>query len=69
MMGKITVGKLKEQLKEIIETLDDYEDDCKIMLEPNIYFLGACHSYLGLSGYNGGYLSLDNIEESIITEE
>lgn len=69
MIGEITVGDLKERLQRVINILNDYEEEEKLNLEPNTYFLGHCNMFLGISGYDGGYISLDNIEESIITEE
>lgn len=61
--------KLRDKLRDILYILDDYPGDSDIKLESNTYFLKSANYFIGISGYNGGYISLDNIEESIITNE
>lgn len=63
------VYELKEQLASYLETLEDYDDDLEIRLAPNTYFLGNPRYFLGVAGYDGGYLNLDNLEENIKTGE
>lgn len=59
----ITVADLKEKLQGVIDELDEcYEDDDKIRMVSNTYFLGNAHMFLGIAGYNGGYINLDEIE-------
>ena len=58
----ITVGKLKEVLQETLETLEDFEDDQKISLASNTYFINGAKYFLGISGYDGGYCDLRNLE-------
>lgn len=61
----MTVGELKNVLQDVLEQLEDFEDDSNIKLVSNTYFLGNAHYFLGVSGYDGGYLSLDSISESV----
>lgn len=63
------VYELKQQLANYLEILEDYDDELKIKLEPNTYFLGHPTYFLGVAGYDGGYLNLDDLEENIITKE
>lgn len=64
------VFRLIEKLRDVLNTLEDYPADSDIELVSNTYFLvGSPKYFLGVSGYSGGYVSLDNIEESIITNE
>ena len=58
----ITVGELKDILQNALDNLDDYEDDEKVSMVSNTYFLGHANHFLGISGYDGGYLDLNNIE-------
>lgn len=61
------VYELKELLTNYLETLEDYDDELELKLESNTYFLGHPSYFLGIAGYSGGYLNLDNLEENIIT--
>lgn len=61
----MTVKELKELLEEKLEILDQYEDDDKIKIESNTYFLGGARHFLGISGYDGGYINLSCLEEAI----
>ena len=61
--------KLRDILRDVLYILDDYPADADIKLESNTYFLKSANYFIGISGYDGGYVSLDNIEKSIITNE
>lgn len=58
----IKVSRLKDILQTALNELDNYEDDQKINLVSNTYFLGHANYFIGISGYDGGYLDLNNIE-------
>lgn len=55
------VKELKDLLEEVLDSLEDYEDDQEIRLVSNTYFLGHANYFLGISGYDGGYLNLRDI--------
>ena len=61
----MTIKQLKELLEEKLEILEQYDEDKKIKLVSNTYFLGHPQYFLGVAGYNGGYLALDYLEEKI----
>lgn len=63
------VKDLKKLLEEKLEILEQYEDEDKIKMVTNTYFLGGAREFLGIAGYNGGYISLDNLEEQIDNED
>lgn len=63
------VKDLKELLEEKLEILEQYEDEDKIKMVTNTYFLGHPRAFIGIAGYNGGYISLDNLEEEIDNED
>lgn len=65
----MTIKDLKELLEEKLEILEQYEDDDKIKMESNTYFLGGAHEFLGIAGYNGGYINLSCLEESIYNND
>lgn len=65
----ITVGKLKQQLQDTLDTLNDLEDSQKIRLESNTYFLGNARVFIGIAGHDGGYLNLNAIEDNLIDDE
>ena len=65
----ITVGELKEKLQNVIDVLEDYNNWQEVELVSNTYFLGHSRMFLGLSGYNGGYVDLCNIEDAIQRDE
>ena len=54
------VNELREKLKQALNILDDYDDDQKVKMVTNTYFLGGCRTFLGISGYNGGYINLED---------
>ena len=61
------VKDLKELLEEKLEELEEYEDDDEIKMETNTYFLNGARHFLGIAGYDGGYINLEYID--IIEEE
>ena len=61
----MNVGELKELLNEWIQILEDYEEEDKIKMEGNTYWLRGAKYYLGVSGYNGGFVNLSSLEEVI----
>lgn len=68
-MSNIKVKYLKEKLQNAIDALEDLNDEDNIHLEPNTYFLHGANNFLGISGYDGGYLDLDRIEEAVEDED
>ena len=68
-MSNIKVKYLKEKLQNAIDALEDLNDEDNIHLEPNTYFLHGANNFLGISGYDGGYLDLDRIEEAVEDDE
>lgn len=58
----ITVGELKDILQTAIESMEDLDDNQKISLVSNTYFLGNANHFIGISGYDGGYCNLDDIK-------
>ncbi len=68
-MSEITVRNLKNKLENVLSQLDDLEDDQKINLVSNTYFLGHPRLFLGIAGYEGGYLALDCIEDSLADKD
>ena len=65
----IKVSKLKQILKNALSDLEGLEDEQEVHLVSNTYFLGHANHFLGISGYNGGYLDLNNIEVEDNEEE
>lgn len=55
------VKELKDLLSSILDNLDDYDDNDDIKKETNTYFLQGTKYFLGIAGYNGGYIDLVNI--------
>lgn len=68
-MSNIKVKFLKEKLERAMAALEDLNDEDNIHLEPNTYFLHGANNFLGISGYDGGYLDLDHIEEAVEDNE
>ena len=64
-MSTISVAKLKEKLQDVINDLNELDDDKKLSLESNTYFLNGSRFFVGISGYDGGYLDLDNVTEHV----
>ena len=65
----MNVGKFREILRDALHILDDYPSTDEIELKSNTYFLGSCRFFVGISGFDGGYVSLDNIGNAIITSD
>ena len=61
----MTVKELKDLLQEKLEVLEEYDDEQKINMVTNTYFLGHPNYFLGIAGSNGGYIALDYLEEEI----
>lgn len=59
------VLKLREKLRDVLDILDSYPENSDIKLESNTYFLNWTYYFIGIAGSDGGYVSLDNIEDSI----
>lgn len=57
----MTVKELKDLLSSILDNLDNYDDNDEIKKETNTYFLKGTEYFLGIAGYNGGYIDLANI--------
>ena len=64
-MSTISVAKLKEKLQSVINDLNELDDDKKLNLESNTYFLNGSRFFVGIAGYDGGYLDLDNVTEHV----
>lgn len=59
------IEKLKQILEDALEILEQYEDTDEVKMVSNTYFLGNPNYFLGVAGYNGGYIALDYLEENI----
>lgn len=60
----MTVKGLRAKLQRALNNLEDYDDDQEVRMVSNTYFLGDCSFFLGISGYDGGYINLnDPVEE------
>lgn len=55
----MTVKKLRKILEDTLRDLDCYDDDQEVKMVSNTYFLGNPRYFLGVSGYDGGYISFD----------
>lgn len=56
------VKELKEKLQNIINTLEEYNDTDEVKKVSNTYFLNGARLFLGIAGYDGGYIDLDDIQ-------
>lgn len=66
----ITVKKLKEKLQSVIDDLEqNYDDEQKVCMVSNTYFLGHPNMFLGIAGHDGGYINLSDIETEEDEEE
>ena len=65
----IKVSKLRDTLQTALDSLEGLEDDQEIRLESNTYFLGHARVFIGFSGYDGGYLNLNAIEDNLVNNE
>ena len=66
-MEQTTVGAMRKLAEDILEQLDGYEDDEKIKLVGNTYFLNGARRFIGISGFDGGYIAVDRISDSVVT--
>lgn len=58
----MTVKELKDLLSSILDNLDNYDNNDEVKKETNTYFLQGTKYFLGIAGYNGGYIDLANIK-------
>ncbi len=65
----MTVAQLKAILQEQIDSLEQYDDHQTIKMVSNTYFLGHPKYFLGVAGYDGGYISFDDPVEEDEEEE
>lgn len=56
------VEELKSLLISALNILESFNDEDIIRKETNTYFLHEAEYFLGISGYNGGYIDLTNIK-------
>ena len=56
------VKEIKDLLSSILDNLHNYDDNDEIKKETNTYFLQGTKYFLGIAGYNGGYIDLANIK-------
>ena len=64
------VRQLKRILKSLLEELENYENNQTVKMVSNTYFLGHPDYFLGVSGYDGGFISFDDpVEEDDEDEE
>lgn len=61
-MTDLTVKELKENLQNVIDVLDSYDDDEIIQTVGNTYFINS-RFYAQVYGY--GFVDLENIEAKI----
>ena len=62
------VKDLRKLLEEKLEVLEGFEDEQEIKTVSNTYFLGGAPIFLGIAGYDGGYVNLAYLEEQIIDD-
>lgn len=59
------VSKIRKKLEQFLEVLEDIPADKDIKLRSNTYRIAEDGDFfLGFSGYDGGYLTLSDIEET-----
>lgn len=65
------VSELRRKLEKALNVLEDYDDTDEVKVVSNTYFLGNdCRVFLGLSGYDGGYINLDDpVDEEYYDED
>lgn len=56
----MTVAKLKQILQEQLDNLEQFDDNQTVKMVSNTYFLGHPYYFLGVAGYDGGYISFDD---------
>ena len=57
----MTIKQLREILNDLQNELDNYDDEQDVRVVTNTYFLGNPKYFLGISGYDGGYISFDEL--------
>lgn len=58
------VKELRRRLESMLDTLEGYDDDREVKMVSNTYFLGgACRTFIGISGYDGGYINCNDMVE------
>lgn len=57
----MTVRNIRKYLEAALNNLSDYQDDSKVVMVSNTYFLKGAYVFLGIAGYDGGYIDLDDI--------
>lgn len=62
----MTVKEIRRYLERALDKMSDFDEDDKIVMVTNTYHLGDCHVFLGVSGFDGGYI---NLEEPEIEED
>lgn len=65
----IKVSKLKQTLQDALDSLEGLDDNQEINLVSNTYFLHSARVFIGFSGYDGGYLDLNNIEDNLVDDD
>jgi len=61
----MTIKQLKAVLQKALSDAEDFDDNEKLHLESNTYFVNGARFFLGVSGYDGGYLDLEEISSAI----
>lgn len=59
----MTVKQLRRVLENVLSELEEYEDDKEVKMFSNTYFLGHPMYFLGVAGWDGGYISFDQLVE------
>lgn len=57
------VKELRNRLERILSDLEGYDDDREVRMVTNTYFLGDCRTFIGISGYDGGYINCNDMVE------
>lgn len=65
----MSIKELKEKLQNIIDTLEEYNDTDEVKKVSNTYFLRGARLFLGIAGYDGGYIDLSDIRIENQNEE
>ena len=60
------VKELRRILNRALNLLEDYDNDTKVNMVSNTYFLNGAYYFLGVAGYDGGYI---NLEEPVDEDE
>lgn len=59
----MTIKELKEILNDLQNELDNYDDEKKVRVVSNTYFLGYSKYFLGIAGSYGGYINFDRLTD------